>query len=197
MHLSKLTLNPRSPAVRRDTSNPYEMHRTLARVLEGEPEFRWRLEDTMLLVQSATRPDWGQLEPNYLLKPSESKAFNLDGWLANPTVVRSIPKAQRELRASGKAKTGKREGLYKLEDQMQWFERLSGRNGFEPLDFMVSFSDTWRVFKDHSGPPITLAVAGFDGRLRITDAALFRQTLERGVGHAKALGLGLLSVAPG
>jgi CRISPR system Cascade subunit CasE len=32
--------------------------------------------------------------------------------------------------------------------------------------------------------------------LRITDEALFRQTLERGLGSGKAYGFGLMSVAP-
>ena len=35
----------------------------------------------------------------------------------------------------------------------------------------------------------------FEGRLRVTDAALFRQTLEHGIGSGKAYGFGLLSVA--
>ena len=37
----------------------------------------------------------------------------------------------------------------------------------------------------------------FEGRLVVTDAALFRQTLERGIGSGKAYGFGLLSVARG
>lgn len=37
----------------------------------------------------------------------------------------------------------------------------------------------------------------FEGRLMVTDAALFRQTLEQGIGSGKAYGFGLLSVAPG
>lgn len=35
----------------------------------------------------------------------------------------------------------------------------------------------------------------FEGRLIVTDAALFRRTLERGIGSGKAYGFGLLSVA--
>ena len=35
----------------------------------------------------------------------------------------------------------------------------------------------------------------FDGRLVVTDAALFRQTLVQGIGSGKAFGFGLLSVA--
>jgi len=36
----------------------------------------------------------------------------------------------------------------------------------------------------------------FDGILRVTDPELFTQTLAQGVGTAKGLGFGLLSLAP-
>ena len=43
---------------------------------------------------------------------------------------------------------------------------------------------------------LTLGAALFEGRLRITDLAAFRQALEQGVGSGKAYGFGLLSIAP-
>lgn len=36
----------------------------------------------------------------------------------------------------------------------------------------------------------------YDGFLRVTEPEAFRITLQAGIGHGKALGLGLLSVAP-
>jgi CRISPR system Cascade subunit CasE len=42
---------------------------------------------------------------------------------------------------------------------------------------------------------LTFGDVVFDGRLVVTDAALFRATLERGIGSGKAFGFGLLSVA--
>ena len=36
----------------------------------------------------------------------------------------------------------------------------------------------------------------FDGLLAVTDPALFRNTLQTGIGSAKAFGFGLLSLAP-
>ena len=206
MHLSRLTLNPRSPAARRDTSNPYAMHQTLARVFDAEGEFLWRLEDTILLVQSQVRPDWGRLEPNYLLRPSESKAVDVSAITtlerplrfrlrANTNKAKSVPKEQRETRASGRPASGKRHGLYQPEEQLEWLKSRADANGFTILDTMVAHSDRWQVRKEGQAP-ITLAVAEFDGVLRITDPTLFQQSLEQGIGRGKALGLGLLSVAP-
>ena len=62
VYLSKLTLNPRHRMARADAANPYKMHQTLSRILEPEKHYLWRLEDTILLVQTQSRPDWGQLE---------------------------------------------------------------------------------------------------------------------------------------
>jgi CRISPR system Cascade subunit CasE len=206
VYLSKLTLNPRNRLARTDTANPYKMHQTLSRILEPEKNYLWRLEETVLLVQSQSRPDWGQLEPGYLGMASESKPFDVHDSFAldrkyrfrlhaNPTVVKAIPKAEREPRVSGKPKTGKREGLYKLEEQIAWLHRQAERNGFELLDFMVSNSDSWRFKKDNSSDPMTLAVAEFDGHLRIANLETFQTCVQTGLGHGKAFGLGLLSLA--
>lgn len=45
--------------------------------------------------------------------------------------------------------------------------------------------------------PLTFGSVLFEGRLRVTDADRFRQTLERGIGSGKAYGFGLLSIARG
>lgn len=207
MHFSRLTLNPRSRAVRRDTSNPYFMHQTLARVLNGDGLTLWRLEDTILLVQSQERPDWGQLEPGYLARTSESKSVDLTRLTAikrplrfrlraNPNKAEAQPRDQRSVRKSGTTQSGKRVGLYELDDQIAWLTVRAESNGFELMDFTVSNSDRWTFRKDPAGVPITLAVAEFDGHLRIRDPERFQTTLENGLGRGKALGLGLLSVAP-
>ncbi|WP_371096318.1 type I-E CRISPR-associated protein Cas6/Cse3/CasE [Streptomyces sanglieri] len=43
---------------------------------------------------------------------------------------------------------------------------------------------------------VQLTRVTFDGRLRITDTALFRRTLTHGLGKAKAYGCGLMTLAP-
>lgn len=43
---------------------------------------------------------------------------------------------------------------------------------------------------------LTFGAVLFEGRLRVTDADTFRETLARGIGPAKAYGFGLLSIAP-
>jgi CRISPR system Cascade subunit CasE len=196
MYLSRLTLNLRSKAVRRDTANPYEMHSTLARVLEPETGFLWRLEDAVLLVQTRERPDWGRLEPDYLARPSEGKPLELNALAtverplrfrlrANPTVTKWDETANKR----------KRHGIYDVEAQLEWLSRQGERGGFSVLGAMVSSSERLRCSKRDGAAPITLTTATFDGHLRVHDAGMFTQTLESGLGHSRALGLGLLSVA--
>lgn len=195
MHLSRLSLNPRSKAVRRDAANPYEMHSTLARVLSPESGFLWRLEESVLLVQSAQRPDWGMLETEYLARPSESKALELGGagllkqalrfrLRANPTVTKWDEVAGKK----------KRHGLHDLEAQLEWLVRQGQRGGFTVLGAMVSHSERLKCLKRGGAAPITLLAATFDGHLRVDDPEVFLETLEIGLGHSRALGLGLLSV---
>jgi CRISPR system Cascade subunit CasE len=202
MYLSQLHLNPRARLVRHDLGNPYELHSTIAKVLAPEKHYLWRLEDTVLLVQSQQRPDWGQLEPGYLARPSLSKPFE-------PQLRLAIPYRFR-LRANPticRVKDGgKRTGLYKTEEQLLWLERQAAQHGFEILDTMVSSSERRkfekRAKKDDQDPSknspkmnITLAVVEFDGVLCVTDPVKALLALEKGIGHGKALGLGLLSLA--
>ncbi len=195
MYLSCLTLNVRSKAARRDAANPYEMHSTLARVLDPEAGFLWRLEDAVLLVQSRERPDWGQLEPDYLRCPSKSKSLELNSLAsvdrplrfrlrANPTVTKWDEAANKR----------KRHGIHDVEAQLEWLSRQGERGGFAVLGATVSQSERLRCFKRDGAAPITLTAATFDGHLRIHDPEVFTETLETGLGHSRALGLGLLSV---
>ena len=53
----------------------------------------------------------------------------------------------------------------------------------------------FQVFADSCHTIQILSVL-YDGILTLTDADRFREALQTGIGHGKAMGLGLLSVAP-
>jgi CRISPR system Cascade subunit CasE len=210
MYLSKLTLHPHHPQARRDLANPYSMHATLSWAVadrEGE-RLLWRLEggprEAVLLVQSLTTPDWHALferHPGYaqldekspklfepVLKSGQLLRFRLR---ANPTVTKFDPE-------KGK---GKRFGLVKLEDQLAWLHRQGERYGFALPGAMVSSVERVRARKRRDdgdeGHVITLQSVTYDGHLRVNEPDALLAALQGGLGHAKALGFGLLSIGKG
>jgi CRISPR system Cascade subunit CasE len=222
MFLHRIQLDPRCREARRDLSDPYQLHSTLCRAFSvpdrkcGDGEFLWRLEPETdpagcprILVQSLTIPHWdgigvrgwlGKVDPpielNQRLKLDSLKAgqrfrFRLR---ANPCVTRN----------------GKRLGLLRPEEQEAWVGRKGLQHGFS-LPQLVSFEfsdslqeriDVWISHEQmlrgsrHSGDAIRIFSVLYDGILTVTEPDKFRDALRTGIGHGKAMGLGLLSVAP-
>ena len=104
---------------------------------------------------------------------------------------------------------GKRLGLLRLEEQEKWIERKAGKHGFslpqlasfntlsivERIDVRISQEQMLRG-KQHTENGIRVYSVLYDGVLTVTEPDKFRDALQSGIGHGKAMGLGLLSVAP-
>lgn len=190
MILSKLTLDVRSRDVRRDLGNPYELHRTLSRVFEHhEGRVLWRCEspplgEPFLLVQSPELPDWTELGERYL-RAIEAKAFT--------TQFKEGEGFYFRLRANTVSTSdGKRSGLPD-DKKGAWLARKAEVGGFNLLGGRVLESGI--VTARRKGNKVTLSVAMFEGVLVVNDEKRFKETLEQGVGSAKAFGLGMLSIA--
>lgn len=202
MYLCKLILNPSHTQCRRDLADPYEMHRSLVRaVVRGEtdtpPRLLWRQEGTsgeraVLLVQSPVEPVWDraftpgalldqeqrQFDPSQVAHSRQRFRFRL---VANPTVTRQ----------------GKRYGLEREEEQLAWLARQGECNGFMVVGCVRSSSSRLATRqRKGGGHRMVVQAAGFEGVLEVCNASALSQALSSGLGHAKALGLGLLSLAP-
>lgn len=216
LHLHRLILNLTQSEVRRDLGNAYDMHRTLARAFAKGPDadvdpFLWRLEANpqeelpILMVQSEHQPSWNQLPDGYLLEQDQRSwtpevAFS-EGRLimfrvrANPTVNRVPQSAPGEETASGSARgRRKRLGLWSEPDQLDWLVRQAARIGLGEMTAVVSHSERLRCRRGNS--MMTVAAAQFDGRAVIVDPIALASAVRSGIGHARMLGLGLLSVIP-
>ena len=227
MYLSKLTLDPHNRRVQRELANLYELHRTL---MSSFPEklppgervlFRVDVDDRSgvptVLLQSHTAPDWAWLgDPRangYLLRAPESKLFELTfitGQMltfllrANPTVKHSAP-GERQ---------GRRDPLYREEDQRKWLEHKATDGGFRLLRVAVrkegntygrqpvkkaaeDVTETGQnVEKGPRAHRLTLYAVRFEGVLQVTDPDKLWETVQQGIGPGKGLGFGLLSLAP-
>jgi CRISPR system Cascade subunit CasE len=203
MYLSRLTLDPRHPQARRDLASPYEMHRTLARAFApsaAEPpvRFLWRHErdgDTpeqaIVLVQAAQAGCWSALHTGGVFCVEADKAVALDSLvqagrtfsfrlLANPTVARG----------------GRRHALGTSEDRCAWLERQALRHGFRLAGAECNRRERLRIARVRGDAPMTLETALFEGVLACEEPAALRSALLSGIGPGKALGMGMLSLAP-
>lgn len=195
MHLSKLILNPAVTQVRREIANPYELHRTLCRCVNGEDAGRllWRLEPggrnpPALLVQTSTDPTWSAVTarvPDYFAEPPTTKPY--DPRPAEHAILRF------RLRANPSVKReSKRRGLNTYNDQILWLRRKGEQGGFDVLSVFIQ--DECFVSARKPGHDIRLAAVTYDGILAVTDMKRFHFALEHGIGPAKGLGFGLLSI---
>ena len=208
MHLSRLELDVRHRRAREDAADPYRLHQTLMRAFDHtSPEERrvlFRLElqrglKAVVLVQSNLAPRWEAAEEwwgeafSFATKPWEP-AFQANQMLrfrlrANPTVKRN----------------GKRHALYREEDQLAWLQRKLEAAGAHPQSVDPAPEGNVSAQKLLSSPSeqhprekqrLTLFSVLFNGRLTVADPEPFAEALARGIGPAKGLGFGLLSVAP-
>lgn len=204
MYLSKVTLDPGHPQVRRDLADPYEMHRTLTRLYARDdrrkPErFLWRLEPQLrhdhpptVLVQAATTADWSTLAglSGYARRIEGDKIIDLVQLVhggaayrfrirANPTVTRSR----------------KRIGLSREGEQIAWLSRQADKHGFELLACLRLDNQRTTARRGGSDGRIVLQSVLFEGLLRVKDTAGTVVAVQTGLGHGKALGLGMLSLA--
>lgn len=224
MYLSRLIMNPRSRAVRRDLSNLQQLHRTIMSAFPKAPNgspralfnVLFRVDSNphigtiTLYVQSGEKPNWSRLASDYLeaslrdnpaCKPVDLQYNNLKSGmvlgfrlLANPT-----KKIDTKTGTDGNHRNGRRVELRSESEQIAWLERKAATGGFEilPLRDNPDLPDVRvRNLGKLTGGNLTFASILFDGNLRIKEPEQFLNTLKIGIGPGKAYGFGLLSLAP-
>lgn len=210
MYLSKLTVNYNLIRARRLLASPYELHKAIMRAFpdasEGGPgRVLFRVDETnepdriFILVQSENEPCWQKAQHlvNLLAEPPQTKPLQLKfakgqilyfRLLANPTVKR---KANDNL-------PSKRLGLLREEDQLAWLKRKAEKGGFSLVSCTPTAKEMIKDTKDDGATRYKLSLLSvcFEGVLQVEDPDLLLETVRTGVGSAKGLGFGLLSLAP-
>lgn len=226
MFLHRLRLNARNRDARRDLADPYAMHSTLCRAFVPPERpmppgaVLWRLEaqsnplvDPMLLVQSgALPPDWNGLFAIGWLVEKPEPPLNLVERLGLDC-LRPGTLFRFRLRANpSKCVNRKRTGLLRRPEQEKWLSRVgrdiggfslpesptfSGEPECRGLDVHISGEAMLKGRKRGEGAArVSVFSVLFEGVLKVEAPDLFVRALSSGVGHGKAMGLGLLSVAP-
>jgi CRISPR system Cascade subunit CasE len=165
MYLSRALLNPISRAVRADIANIEGLHRTLMRAFPDDsgPHPRqahgvlFRLDEDarrgrfVLLVQSATRPDFTRLPDGYFLDLRDDLGFAGSGVLENPAIrevgderarigagdsfrfrLRANPTRRIDTKSGddGKRRNGRRVELRDDASRIEWLRRKAEQGGF-------------------------------------------------------------------
>ena len=222
MRLFRIHLNPRCKEARRDLADPYQLHATLCRAFFPQEtpcppgSLLWRLEPetdaagrARVLIQSRETPDWSRIPvSDWLAQDEPGKLLAFDA-------VQAGQSFRFRLRANPcKSVAGKRQGLVHPDAQRAWLARKGEQHGFalpesatpDYFDFMQSpqacaypdvrvSHESLLTGRQHSGNTIRVYSVLFEGRLTVSDTDLFKSALVSGIGHGKALGLGLLSIA--
>lgn len=166
MYLSRALLNPVSRAVRADLVDVTSLHRTLMRAFPDDTGPRpreahgvlFRVDEdarrgrVVLLVQSATRPDFTRLPDGYFLDLRDDSGFADPGALENPA-IRDVDEERARIRAGdcfrfrlranptrrietksgpdGKRRNGRRVELRDDAARLAWLHRKAAQSGFE------------------------------------------------------------------
>jgi CRISPR system Cascade subunit CasE len=219
MFLTRFQINPARRGARKLLSSPQAMHAAV-RAAFAEPEgyerpgarALWRLDTpaiatTYLYLVSPGRPDlthlveqagwpttatWDTREYGPLLatlQPGQRWAFRLT---ANPV---------HSGRKTPESKETQRFGCLREAEQEQWLLRRAERCGFTVATQRdgrpnVRLHHRQAQSFKRGAQSVTLTTATYDGILDVTDGDAFRAALVSGIGHAKAYGCGLLTIAP-
>ncbi|GAA1873423.1 type I-E CRISPR-associated protein Cas6/Cse3/CasE [Asanoa iriomotensis] len=218
MFLTRFRINPARRGARKLLSSPHAMHAAV-RAAFATPEDHerdgartlWRLDNPApatvhLYIVSPGRPDlthlveqagwpttetWATREYAGMLdslRAGQRWAFRLT---ANPT---------HSGRKTAESKETQRFAYLREEEQVAWLTSRVGRLGFVVAtqqdghpNLRLHHRQT-HTFKRGMGT-VTLGTVTYDGVLQVVDADAFRQALRRGIGHGKAYGCGLLTLA--
>jgi len=206
MFLTKLTLKTTHPAVSAMLANYYLLHQWLWLAFTNCPQqsdvrMLFRVErvtddDTQLLLQSKMPPAAEHWQCDLFHSPLETRAYRPD-YRDDELLyfrIRMNPIRRLRGRPDDKRSTGKRVPLVRQTEQVQWLAGKGAPGGFSLI--------TYHMYDQGEQISCKMGVARIchfgitcDGILQVTDRERFHQTLVSGVGPAKGLGFGLLSVA--
>lgn len=220
MFLTRFTIDPARRGARKLLASPQAMHAAVRAAFttpedHDRPGARalWRVDTTaagalQLYLVSPGKPDLthlvGQAGSLHSAEAWTTRAY--DGLLASLCpgqrwAFRLTANPTHSGRKTPDAKDTQRFGRLRTTEQAEWLLNRETRCGFTVTsqgdgnpNLMVHRRQTLTFRR--GARTVTLTTATFDGVLEVTDPNAFRQALTLGIGHAKAYGCGLLTIAP-
>lgn len=172
----------------------------------------WRLDQDdpaspLLWVVSIARPDFDEIAGEagkvvagvvYETRPYEALLDRLEA--GQVYAFRLAANAVRSGRRSPESPATQRFGHVTVAQQLSWLEARSDVHGFSLRKSITGEPDAAivgrrRLAFSRQGQRVTIAVSEFMGHLEVSDPDRLRRSLATGIGHGRAYGCGLLTVA--
>lgn len=216
-YLTRFEINTARRAARDLLASPQRTHAAVlaafpsSSVASPDERVLWRLDHhdhhAVLYLVSPRRPDLTHLVESVGWPTTEGWATRDYGPLLDRLAAgqqwgfRLAANPVHNARKTDDSLRSQRFGHVTVTQQTEWFLRRADRHGFTvPLeehkepDVAVRGRRTLRF--PRQGRTVTLDTAVFEGRLEVADPAALRAALTKGIGHGKAYGCGLLTLAP-
>lgn len=195
IYLSSLSIN-RSRLALGWMANPYRVHQRLCMACDRDPRLLFRIEEQAgeprILVQSQRPPDWPVAFAAFQVLSAPPDVKEVDMKLLHGQRCRF-----RLLANPAVKKDGRRLGLIVEADQRSWLTRKLGAAGADLLGCWVINRGLQKSTKKPTGGEelLTHQAVLFEGALQVREPPRLVQAVESGIGPAKGLGFGLLSLA--
>lgn len=183
--------------------------RTLWR-LDRAPDDHTPDRQVLLYIASPGRPDlthlveqagWPTLDEGWTTRAYDAFLDSLDK--GQQWAFRLTANPARDGRRGDASPDTQRFGAVTVAYQKEWLTERAERNGFTicrqddgELNLVVHQRRTLTFTRNRGERKVTLVTATYDGVLRIDDPHSFRRMLINGIGHARAYGCGLPTLAP-
>lgn len=219
MYLTRFRINPARRGARKLLGSPHVMHAAVRAAFPNAEDHHhdsartlWRVDNPApatvhLYVTSPGKPDLTHLVEQAGWPTTDTwETRDYSGLLASlrneqKWAFRLTANPVRSGRTNPDSKDTQRFGYLRENEQAEWLAGRAERHGFIVSkqgdgghNLALHHRQTW-TFKRGQGR-VTLVTATYDGLLEIVDVEAFRQALVGGIGHAKAYGCGLLTLAP-
>lgn len=200
MYLSRISLQLSAPGVRQALRNCQDMHRTLMKAFDcrrDEASLIYRLikndQSIFIYAQSLVKPQWDRIEAyGFHCEKMQDISALLDTFRAQMVLSFSLLACPAK-KVKGEGKNSKRILLRGAEERAAWLCQQGEKYGFEVMEVHEAAKEQ-TLFGTKASGDFHLAGVPFEGVLRVTDANLFCQAFQHGIGSEKAYGFGMLMI---
>ncbi|MBT1176072.1 type I-E CRISPR-associated protein Cas6/Cse3/CasE [Bifidobacterium callimiconis] len=213
---TRIMIDPNHRHTRWAMQSLERLHAIVARSVESQgivdSRAIWRLDagrtgkPCRLYIVSGGVPDATVLHEEFGVGPAEIATCAYEPFLDGLSIgqewgFRLKANPTKSIASGDLSRRGRRVGLVRVEDQLNWLYRKACESGFHmPINRLempeVMVRDSGLVDFARKGGTVTLASATYDGVLAVDDPELLRKALTSGIGRAKGYGFGLLTLVP-